>query len=97
MHILFIADNFPPEGNAPATRTYEHARAFNKNHTAYHINCAKNVFTYLNRTKNLGLIIKKDPNYDSSKRKLHFICTRIQTGLVTNIRDVLLLAMLVSF
>jgi len=26
MHILFISDNFPPEVNAPATRTYEHCR-----------------------------------------------------------------------
>lgn len=26
MHILFLTDNFPPEGNAPASRTYEHAR-----------------------------------------------------------------------
>jgi glycosyltransferase involved in cell wall biosynthesis len=25
MHILFLTDNFPPEGNAPATRTFEHA------------------------------------------------------------------------
>lgn len=25
MHILFLTDNFPPECNAPATRTYEHA------------------------------------------------------------------------
>ena len=25
MHILFMTDNFPPEGNAPASRTYEHA------------------------------------------------------------------------
>ncbi len=25
MHILFLSDNFPPEGNAPATRTFEHA------------------------------------------------------------------------
>jgi len=24
MHILFLTDNFPPEVNAPATRTYEH-------------------------------------------------------------------------
>jgi len=24
MKILFLTDNFPPEGNAPATRTYEH-------------------------------------------------------------------------
>jgi glycosyltransferase involved in cell wall biosynthesis len=26
MHILFLTDNFPPEVNAPATRTYEHCR-----------------------------------------------------------------------
>ncbi len=26
MHILFVTDNFPPETNAPASRTYEHAR-----------------------------------------------------------------------
>ncbi|MFZ0255151.1 MAG: glycosyltransferase family 4 protein [Gammaproteobacteria bacterium] len=25
MRILFLSDNFPPEGNAPATRVYEHA------------------------------------------------------------------------
>lgn len=25
MHILFVTDNFPPEVNAPASRTYEHA------------------------------------------------------------------------
>ena len=26
MHILFLTDNFPPEVNAPASRTHEHAR-----------------------------------------------------------------------
>ena len=26
VHILFLTDNFPPETNAPASRTYEHAR-----------------------------------------------------------------------
>ena len=26
MHILFLTDNFPPETNAPASRTYEHAK-----------------------------------------------------------------------
>lgn len=26
MHILFLTDNFPPELNAPATRTYEHGK-----------------------------------------------------------------------
>lgn len=28
MHILFLTDNFPPEVNAPASRTFEHARAW---------------------------------------------------------------------
>lgn len=26
MHILFLSDNFPPETNAPASRTYEHTK-----------------------------------------------------------------------
>lgn len=26
MHILFLTDNFPPEVNAPASRTNEHCR-----------------------------------------------------------------------
>ena len=26
MHILFLTDNFPPESNAPASRTYEHCK-----------------------------------------------------------------------
>ena len=26
MHILFLTDNFPPETNAPASRTYEHSK-----------------------------------------------------------------------
>jgi len=26
MHILFLTDNFPPESNAPANRTYEHSK-----------------------------------------------------------------------
>ena len=30
MHILFLTDNFPPEGNAPANRTYEHAKEWVK-------------------------------------------------------------------
>ena len=31
MKILFLTDNFPPEVNAPATRTYEHAQEWIKN------------------------------------------------------------------
>ncbi len=30
MHILFLTDNFPPEVNAPAGRTFEHCRAWVK-------------------------------------------------------------------
>lgn len=30
LRILFITDNFPPEGNAPATRTYEHCKEWVK-------------------------------------------------------------------
>ena len=31
MHMLFISDNFPPEVNAPASRTFEHCREWVKN------------------------------------------------------------------
>lgn len=30
LNILFLTDNFPPESNAPATRTYEHAKEWVK-------------------------------------------------------------------
>lgn len=43
MHILFISDNFPPEINAPASRTFEHCRewvAFGNNVTV--ITCTPN-------------------------------------------------------
>ena len=43
MHILFLTDNFPPEGNAPASRTFEHAREWvNKGHKVTVITCAPN-------------------------------------------------------
>ena len=43
MHILFLTDNFPPEGNAPASRTYEHAREWVKlGHAVTVITCAPN-------------------------------------------------------
>ncbi|MCE7595923.1 glycosyltransferase family 4 protein [Vibrio fluvialis] len=43
MHILFLTDNFPPEGNAPATRTYEHAiRWIQEGHKVTVITCAPN-------------------------------------------------------
>lgn len=43
MHIVFLTDNFPPEGNAPATRTYEHTREWvKKGHKVTVITCAPN-------------------------------------------------------
>lgn len=43
MHILFLTDNFPPEGNAPATRTYEHATRWVKaGHKVTVITCVPN-------------------------------------------------------
>lgn len=43
MHILFITDNFPPEVNAPATRTSEHCLAWTKaGATVTVITCAPN-------------------------------------------------------
>ena len=42
MHIL-LTDNFPPEGNAPATRTFEHCREWlNYGHKVTVITCAPN-------------------------------------------------------
>ena len=43
MHILFLSDNFPPEVNAPASRTHEHCRAWvQAGHQVTVITCAPN-------------------------------------------------------
>lgn len=43
MHILFLTDNFPPEVNAPASRTYEHCREWVAlGHEVTIITCAPN-------------------------------------------------------
>ncbi len=43
MHILFLTDNFPPEVNAPASRTFEHCREWVKSgHRVTVITCAPN-------------------------------------------------------
>lgn len=43
MHILFLTDNFPPEVNAPASRTFEHTREWVKvGHRVTVITCAPN-------------------------------------------------------
>ncbi|AOW25593.1 glycosyltransferase WbuB [Sphingomonas melonis TY] len=43
MHILFVTDNFPPETNAPASRTFEHARQWvREGHRVTVITCVPN-------------------------------------------------------
>ena len=43
MHILFLTDNFPPEVNAPASRTFEHCREWVKaGHKVTVVTCAPN-------------------------------------------------------
>jgi glycosyltransferase involved in cell wall biosynthesis len=43
MHILFLTDNFPPEVNAPASRTFEHCREWvSAGHQVTVITCAPN-------------------------------------------------------
>jgi glycosyltransferase involved in cell wall biosynthesis len=43
MHILFLSDNFPPEVNAPASRTFEHCREWVRaGHKVTVITCAPN-------------------------------------------------------
>ena len=43
MNILFLTDNFPPEVNAPATRTFEHCQEWiKKGHQITVITCAPN-------------------------------------------------------
>ncbi|WP_018700254.1 glycosyltransferase family 4 protein [Amorphus coralli] len=43
MHILFLTDNFPPEVNAPASRTFEHCREWVRaGHQVTVVTCAPN-------------------------------------------------------
>jgi glycosyltransferase involved in cell wall biosynthesis len=43
MHILFLSDNFPPEVNAPASRTFEHCREWVRaGHRVTVVTCAPN-------------------------------------------------------
>jgi glycosyltransferase involved in cell wall biosynthesis len=43
LHILFLTDNFPPESNAPASRTFEHCREWvAAGHQVTVITCAPN-------------------------------------------------------
>jgi glycosyltransferase involved in cell wall biosynthesis len=63
MRVLFLSDNFPPEGNAPATRLHEHAtRWVRDGHDVTVITCAPNfpegkVFPgYANRWRQVEVI-----------------------------------------
>jgi len=43
LRVLFLSDNFPPESNAPATRTFEHAREWvARGHRVTVVTCAPN-------------------------------------------------------
>ncbi len=43
LHILFLSDNFPPEVNAPASRTFEHCREWVRSgHRVTVVTCAPN-------------------------------------------------------
>ena len=43
MNILFLSDNFPPESNAPASRTHEHCRRWvERGHRVVVVTCAPN-------------------------------------------------------
>ena len=58
MRILFLTDNFPPEVNAPASRTYDHAKVWQKlGHEVTIITCAPN--------------FPKGKVYDGYKNKLY--------------------------
>ena len=58
MRILFLTDNFPPEVNAPASRTYDHVREWKKaGHEITVITCAPN--------------FPKGKVYDGYKNKLY--------------------------
>ena len=78
MHILFLTDNFPPEGNAPATRTFEHAREWvDKGHKLTVISCAPNFPE--------GKVFKGYKNKWLSKQKIKGISVwRVKTYITAN-------------
>lgn len=97
MRILFLTDNFPPEGNAPATRTYEHAVEWVRNgHEVTVITCAPNfpegrLFPgYRNRVRSVeemdGIRVVRVKTYITSnegflKRTLDYISFMCAGGL----------------
>jgi glycosyltransferase involved in cell wall biosynthesis len=78
MHILFLTDNFPPEGNAPASRTFEHAREWvDKGHKVTVITCAPNFPE--------GIVFEGYTNKWLSKQKIKGISVwRVKTYITAN-------------
>tara|TARA_B100000900_G_scaffold408689_1_gene423360 strand:- start:856 stop:2088 length:1233 start_codon:yes stop_codon:yes gene_type:complete len=78
MHILFLTDNFPPEGNAPATRTFEHVREWvRKGHKVTIITSAPNFPE--------GKVFKGYKNKWLSKQKIEGINVwRVKTYITAN-------------
>ena len=66
--LLWIARQTRPDISLAVTLL----ASFNTKHSNYHVKAAKQVFSYLKRTKDYGLVIRKDPNYDSTKREINF-------------------------
>ena len=78
MHILFLTDNFTPEVNAPATRTFEHTREWvDKGHKVTVITCAPNFPE--------GKVFKGYKNKWLSKQKIKGINVwRVKTYITAN-------------
>ncbi len=78
MHILFLTDNFPPEGNAPANRTFEHAKEWvDKGHKVTVITCAPNFPE--------GVVYSGYKNKFFQKEKMHGIeVRRVITYITAN-------------
>ena len=97
MHILFLTDNFPPEVNAPATRTLDHASVWvEAGHQVTIITCVPNfpigkVFKgyknkpiqveYINNIRVIRVWSYVAPNEGFAKRSLDFLSFMISSFL----------------
>ena len=79
MKILFLTDNFPPETNAPASRTYEHARVWaSLGHEVTVITCAPNFPT--------GIVFEGYKNNWLTREKIDGIdVIRVKTYITANV------------
>ncbi|MFT6969913.1 MAG: glycosyltransferase involved in cell wall biosynthesis [Roseivirga sp.] len=97
MRVLFITDNFPPEVNAPATRTYEHCREWVRSGVEVTvITCApnfpqgkvykgyKNRLVYKERIEGIKVVrvwTYMSPNKGKIKRSLDYISFSLSSFL----------------